>query len=254
MRARSALMFAMLLLPVAGHAGVKTVWAVNDGEKIDRDDQHHPAKSGNSAWDGKKVRIFGARNEIVAFQVIVEADRDGIKSLSARLPELVQGREKIVYAAPDRDPSRYVQTWERHGWLGGWQAYWLWRDRKGLIGSPASALSSLLFLYAILTRMWTRVDVPSWMMPAAALALPLPAVRLAVRIGCSWRWFGPVFALLAPLREPYANFLNAWATVRSLHGYAKARWEGRGWYGLKPSTRTRRAPRWWRTGGVWARF
>jgi hypothetical protein len=108
MRARAALALCLLSMPVVGYAGAKIVWAVNDGEKIDRDDRHNPAKSGNSAWDGKKIGIFGARNEIVAFQVIVEADGDGIKSLSARLPELVHGSDKIVYAVPDRDPTRYA--------------------------------------------------------------------------------------------------------------------------------------------------
>jgi bacteriophage N4 adsorption protein B len=137
-----------------------------------------------------------------------------------------------TWPAAIRQRTRWItgialQTWERHGWRGGWQAYWLWRDRKGLIGSPASAISSILFLYAVLTRMWTRVDLPAWMIPAVLLTLPLHAVRMAVRIGCSWRWFGPAFALLAPLREPYANVLNAWATVQSLCRYAKARWEGR---------------------------
>jgi len=108
---RSALIASFLiLLAQASPAGVRTVWSVNDSEKIDRDDLNHPAKASNSAWDGKKVKVFGARNEIVAFQVIVEADSGGIKSLSARLPELAQrgGTAKIVYATPDSDPTRYV--------------------------------------------------------------------------------------------------------------------------------------------------
>ncbi|MFK7691843.1 DUF4091 domain-containing protein [Paenibacillus sp. HJGM_3] len=49
------------------------VWAVNDGEKIHRDDLSNPHRSGNSVWDGTRVRLFGARNETVAFQIIVEA-------------------------------------------------------------------------------------------------------------------------------------------------------------------------------------
>ena len=49
--------------------GVRRIWAVNDGEKVKRDDRQHPARTGNSAWDGRRVRVFAARNEIVAFQV-----------------------------------------------------------------------------------------------------------------------------------------------------------------------------------------
>ena len=49
------------------------IWAVNDGEKIKQDALDHPAQRGNSVWDGTLIRLFGARNETVAFQVIVPA-------------------------------------------------------------------------------------------------------------------------------------------------------------------------------------
>ena len=40
-----------------------------------------------------------------------------------------------------------LQTWDRHGWRGGFvQKYWLWRDRKGILGNPASLLTNVLFL------------------------------------------------------------------------------------------------------------
>ena len=107
-----ALLFGALIgaVPHPSQAGVQAIWALNDSEKVDRDDLKHPAKSSNSTWNGKKVRLFGARNEVVAFQVVVEADGQGIKSLSARLPELAHrgGSSHIVYAAPESDPSRYV--------------------------------------------------------------------------------------------------------------------------------------------------
>ena len=64
------------------------VWAVSDGEKVERDDRAHPLKARNAVWDGRTVRLAAARNEIVAFQVIVEADAAGIGALSASLPEL----------------------------------------------------------------------------------------------------------------------------------------------------------------------
>src|SRR5215470_1010163 len=88
---------------------VRTIWAVNDGEKVERDDLNNPNKRENSAWDGRKVKIFGARNEIIAFQLIVEADQDGIKRLAVTLPQLVQkgGKSRISYAAPALDPTNY---------------------------------------------------------------------------------------------------------------------------------------------------
>ena len=82
---------------------------VSDGEKIERDDLASPLKARNSAWDGRTVRLFGARNEIVAFQVIVEADDEGIAALDASLPELrARRRGAIVYAPPAADPSQSV--------------------------------------------------------------------------------------------------------------------------------------------------
>jgi hypothetical protein len=103
-----ALTFAMLLPAIGANADVRRVWAVNDGEKVERDALNHPASRGNSAWDGRVVHVSGARNEVVAFQVIVEADDRGIGQLSLRLPELSSGRDRITYRAPAADPTDYV--------------------------------------------------------------------------------------------------------------------------------------------------
>ena len=104
------LLIAHLLLPVSASASARHVWAVNDGEKVERDDLDNPNQSANSAWDGHKIKIFGARNEIVAFQLIVEAGTDGIQQLTVALPELRQrgGRARITYAPPAFDPTNYV--------------------------------------------------------------------------------------------------------------------------------------------------
>ena len=91
-----------------GAAAVRRIWAVHDGEKVERDAQNHPASARNAVWDGKVVRVSGARNEIVAFQVIVEADAGGVRALSVRLPELAAGADRIVYQAPAADPTNYV--------------------------------------------------------------------------------------------------------------------------------------------------
>ena len=104
------LLFAIaLLLSASGaHADIRHVWAVNDGEKVERDAVEHPLRARNSAWDGKVVRISGARNEIVAFQVIVEADGRGIRALSLRLPSLASPADRITYKPPAPDPTDYV--------------------------------------------------------------------------------------------------------------------------------------------------
>jgi len=88
-------------------AGVTAAWAVSDGEKVERDDRAHPLKAKNAVWDGRAVRLAAARNEIAAFQVIVEADGAGLVKLSLSLPELRRrgGTETIAYAPPATDPT-----------------------------------------------------------------------------------------------------------------------------------------------------
>src|ERR687885_571694 len=81
-----------LLLPLSAAADIRRVWAVNDGEKIERDATNHPASAHNSAWDGRTVHVFGARNEVVAVQIVIEADARGISRVSLRLPSLASGR------------------------------------------------------------------------------------------------------------------------------------------------------------------
>src|SRR3989442_5397454 len=101
------------------NGAVRTIWAVNDGEKVKRDDRQHPARAGNSAWHGRRVLIFGARNEIVAVQLIVQADEEGITRLNVSLPELkTTGGGRIVYRAPAVDPTdsadRPIQIFVEH--------------------------------------------------------------------------------------------------------------------------------------------
>jgi hypothetical protein len=126
---------ATLLAPTPARAGVASVWAVGDGEKVEQDDLAHPLRAGNAAWDGTRVRLFGARNEVVAVQVIVEADARGIGTLTASLPELRLrgGAERIVYAPPGPDPSvsagRPIQLFSVHymNVTAPSRAGWVWR-------------------------------------------------------------------------------------------------------------------------------
>ena len=71
--------------------GVRYVWAVDDGEKVFRDDLNHPLKAGgtgNPVWDGATVTLFAARNEAVAFQLILEANSEGVGSVDVVVSDL----------------------------------------------------------------------------------------------------------------------------------------------------------------------
>jgi len=138
-----------------------------------------------------------------------------------------------------RQRSRWVtgialQNWERHGWRGGWrQLYWLWRDRKGLIGHPASLLANILFAYGALIWLAAQTTGGAWglasvvtseaMVRILALTLTLQLIHLGVRMRCVARIYGLKFALGVPLRLVYGNLLNSAATGLALTRYALAR-------------------------------
>jgi len=104
-----SLLLALCAPGAWAEAGVRAVWAIGDGDKVKRDDRQHPGRAKNSVWDGRTLRVFGARNEIVAFQVIVEADRQGVSKLTARLPSLVSASgDRLTYRPPAADPTDYV--------------------------------------------------------------------------------------------------------------------------------------------------
>jgi len=118
---RTRLLFVLFTMGCVGSAdgAVRAIWAVNDGEKVERDDRHHRAREANSAWDGHRVRLFGARNEIVAVQVIIEADEKGITRLTAALRQLTSpAGSRIAYRAPALDPTdgvdRPIQIFVEH--------------------------------------------------------------------------------------------------------------------------------------------
>jgi bacteriophage N4 adsorption protein B len=120
-----------------------------------------------------------------------------------------------------------LQGWERHGWSGGIrQVYWLWRDRKALIGNPLSLFTNLVCVYGIATQAWDRITPAPWLWNVLAVTLALQAVRTAVRIGCTGRIYGFGFALLAPARSVLANIINATAVYKAVTRYARARYRG----------------------------
>ncbi len=115
-----------------------------------------------------------------------------------------------------------LQGWERFGWSGNYsEVYWFWRDRKGLVSNPLGFIANAVFIYGIATRMWTRLTPLALELTSITLAFQI--LRMAVRMTCVARVYGIVFALGVPLRLPYANLLNAAATVRAVAQYVHAR-------------------------------
>ena len=111
---------ALLFAQAPSNRATFTVWAVHDGVKVKRDDRAHPDRGRNAVWDGRTIRLVAARNEVLAFQVIVEAGAAGLDELTAGLSGLTRrgGDEAITYRAPAADPADYrdrpIQVFSEH--------------------------------------------------------------------------------------------------------------------------------------------
>lgn len=101
--------------------GIDRIWVVDDGVKVLRDDLDHPAASGskNPVWDGEVIRLFGARNEVVAFQVILQSGPEGASRIDMEVSDLQNGEALIPGSAHSpEDPwdyrGRYVELLTAH--------------------------------------------------------------------------------------------------------------------------------------------
>ena len=157
-------------------------------------------------------------------QVFVPLTRTKTKSV-----DFVATREFFPqnWRAALRQRTRWVtgialQGWERFGWRGSRaEIYWLWRDRKGLIGSPLGVIANIIFFYGIATALWMRASPTVARLSSIALAFQL--LRIGVRMGCVARVYGVAFSMGVPIRIFYANFLNAAATFGAVVRYLTAR-------------------------------
>src|SRR5437016_1246324 len=74
---RGLLLISLLLgSPPVFASGITAIWA-NDGEdKVTRDERRASQNLAgvlNSVWDGTRIKIFGAKNEVISFNLVLEA-------------------------------------------------------------------------------------------------------------------------------------------------------------------------------------
>ena len=96
------------LIPLVS-AEPAAVWAVGDGERILRKNLDHHLKNKNHIWDGEQIVLHAAKNEVIAFQLVIEAGTTPINNLRLKLDTLTaQSGQKIIYKSPSKDPTDYV--------------------------------------------------------------------------------------------------------------------------------------------------
>lgn len=130
-----------------------------------------------------------------------------------------------------RQRSRWIagialQGWQRHGWRGPWrQRYWLWRDRKGLLGNLLSPLANLACVYGLLNWRWLA-GAPRGVARLFACTLVVAGFQTGMRMWTAHRVYGWKFAALAPARAFWGNAINFHATCRALFQFTAARLRG----------------------------
>jgi hypothetical protein len=159
-----AILFRFWSLPGSVRAGLR-IWANDGGDRVTQDDLRATSNAAsvmNSVWDGKKINVFGARNEVVAFNLIIESpsvatsgvqvsfdhlDGPGDAEISSRTVsgndvfdwvnrpiELfyvryleIKGLSLLSYSA--LDDERHVPKRFRRPWTGEGNATGTWNDR-----------------------------------------------------------------------------------------------------------------------------
>lgn len=166
--------------------------------------------------NGLRLRMHGAR------QIFLPYHQEGMATR-----ELFP----LTLAAAIRQKTRWVtgialQTWDRHGWIGTpVQKYWLWRDRKGLIGGPAALLTNVLSAYGAV-RWLLGTAIPLQNYPVISICAVLAVYRVFYRAVCVGRAFGLRFALTTPIRVLVANYINSAATLHAFIRFFRSKATG----------------------------
>jgi adsorption protein B len=129
-----------------------------------------------------------------------------------------------------------LQSWEMNGWRDTFgQLYWLWRDRKGLVGNLVGPAANLVFFYGVvrwcangMTEHAARLFLngSAWIVDVFAFSLSLQALHTVMRIGFSARVYGWRFAAAVPVRVVIGNLINMLATASAIRRYCHAKWTG----------------------------
>jgi hypothetical protein len=91
---------------LAANSGLSAIWANNGEDKIVQSQlraSQNPSKVVNSLWNGHKISLFGARNEVVNFNLILEASKASADAVSVDFRSLSgPGGAEISSPPPDK--------------------------------------------------------------------------------------------------------------------------------------------------------
>lgn len=107
----------LLAAPRPSQAELQAIWAVDDGTKVAADALAQPLARGNGVYAPRPARIalFGARDEIVAFQLILVGGRAPTQRVQVSLPRVGPIANGPLSADPDRYfLNRRIELFAQH--------------------------------------------------------------------------------------------------------------------------------------------
>ena len=96
---RNGLTYTCAAPPADGIA----IWANDGGDKVTRDEQRATCDAmhlRNRNWDGTTISVFGAKNEVVAFNAIIEASAAALSNVEVSLSALTGPRNYRITSVP----------------------------------------------------------------------------------------------------------------------------------------------------------
>jgi Domain of unknown function (DUF4091)/Family of unknown function (DUF6067) len=89
--------------PAAGNSKISAVWANDGGDKVTQDELRASTSASavqNSLWNGTTVSLFGAKNEVINFNLILEAASTSATNVSVTLSNLTGPGGSVIRYAP----------------------------------------------------------------------------------------------------------------------------------------------------------
>jgi len=87
----------------SGTTSITAVWANEGGDKVTEGELRatgHPSAVTDSVWDGHCIKTFGAKNEVVSFNVILEAATSKAAAVSVTFGDLTGPGGAVIRSAP----------------------------------------------------------------------------------------------------------------------------------------------------------
>src|SRR4051812_33092714 len=84
-------------------APISAVWANTGEDKVTRNElrgSRGTTPVANSSWDGKQVKLFGAKNEVVAFNLVLEAANGAASGVTVQFTSLTGPNGAQITSVP----------------------------------------------------------------------------------------------------------------------------------------------------------